>query len=108
MKTTVDAIELEVRGITVNIGGRFLVKDISLAVQPGEFVVILGPNGAGKTTLLKAIGGQRPQYGTVCLNGHDFYTAPEWWLKYVGQVPTESVLHENLTLRQALMYKAQL
>lgn len=104
----IETLSLEVEEVSVNKGGRFIVKDASLAVQPGEFVIILGPNGAGKTTLLKAISGERPYSGMVRLNGSDLYAAPEWWLKHVGNVPSDNVLHENLTVRQALTYTAQL
>ena len=100
---------LDVRSLRVRKGRRLLLRDVSLAVDPGDIVVILGPNGAGKTTLLKAIGGERPSAGTVHLNGHNLYAAPEHWLKnYIGQVPSRSVLHENLSVREALIYAGEL
>ena len=45
---------------TLEIGGRAVLKDISFAIKPGEFVGVLGPNGAGKTTLMRAILGLLP------------------------------------------------
>jgi energy-coupling factor transport system ATP-binding protein len=54
------------RGITVEIGGRPILRDVSLDVRAGEVVALLGRNGAGKTTLLRALGGLvRPSRGTV-------------------------------------------
>ena len=38
------------------------LKDVSLAVEKGDFIVVTGPNGAGKTTLLMAMAGAVPQY----------------------------------------------
>jgi ABC-type multidrug transport system ATPase subunit len=105
---TTKTLSLEVKKLFVRKGGRFLVEDASLTVRPGEFVIILGPNGAGKTTLLRAIRGERPYSGEIRVNGQDLYAAPERWLRHIGQVPSHNVLHENLTLRQALRYKAQL
>ena len=46
------------------------VWDVSLAVAPGEVVLIMGPSGSGKTTLLLMLGGLlKPTEGTIMLNG---------------------------------------
>lgn len=46
-----------------------VLKDISLNIKKGEFVVILGPSGSGKTTLLNILSGlDRPTYGDVVVN----------------------------------------
>lgn len=60
---------LDVQGVTVYLGGRTILKDISFQVKPGEFVGILGPNGAGKTTLFRVLLQMiKPQKGKVVLN----------------------------------------
>ncbi len=41
--------------VSLSIGGRRILSDVSLAIADGEFVGMLGPNGAGKTTLMRAI-----------------------------------------------------
>ena len=49
-----------------------VIRDVSLQIKPGEFVVIGGPNGAGKTTLLETIAGLLPVVnGTVHVCGLD-------------------------------------
>ncbi len=53
-------------------GAAPVLRDVSCAVAPGEFLGILGPNGAGKTTLLKIFAGLlKPRAGTVTDAGMD-------------------------------------
>src|SRR5437763_13349115 len=62
--------ELVLSDITVERGGRPVVKDVSITVPSGEVTALLGPNGAGKSSLVLAIGGVlRPRPGSVLLDG---------------------------------------
>lgn len=50
--------------------GRHLLRDVSVAVRPGEVLAVLGPNGAGKSTLLKVLAGElMVSSGKVTQNG---------------------------------------
>jgi iron complex transport system ATP-binding protein len=52
------------------VSGRWLVRDVTLAVRPGEVIGLVGANGAGKSTLLRLIAGYvRPTVGTVLIEG---------------------------------------
>jgi iron complex transport system ATP-binding protein len=62
---------IEVRNLSVTLGGRMILRDVSLAVAPGEWVGLIGPNGAGKTTLLRAIATLVPRSGAVLFDGRD-------------------------------------
>ncbi|MBC7170798.1 MAG: ABC-F family ATP-binding cassette domain-containing protein, partial [Polyangiaceae bacterium] len=59
---------LDLDDVTITLGGRTLVKGLTLCLRKGERIGLLGPNGAGKTTLLRAItGDQPPSSGRVVL-----------------------------------------
>jgi zinc transport system ATP-binding protein len=64
-------LAVELRGVTFAYGsGPPVLRDVDLAVKPGEFVAIAGPNGGGKTTLVRvALGLERPSAGTALLFG---------------------------------------
>ncbi|MFW0796337.1 heme ABC transporter ATP-binding protein [Gordonia sp. CPCC 205515] len=57
--------------VTVSLGGREVVHDVSLRVAPGELLALVGPNGCGKSTLLSVIAHlRRPDGGSIRINGH--------------------------------------
>jgi cobalamin transport system ATP-binding protein len=63
----VNAIEL--REVTVELGGRPVVHGVEATVAEGEWIALIGPNGAGKTTLLRAVAGLVPHTGSIELRG---------------------------------------
>jgi iron complex transport system ATP-binding protein len=63
-------VSLRAEGVGLAIGGRWLVRDATLAVAPGQFVALVGPNGSGKSTLLRLLAGiWAPSAGAVTLDG---------------------------------------
>ncbi len=61
---------LAAHSLTIVAGTRLLVRDLTVEVQPGEFLAVLGRNGCGKTLTLHALAGLgTPAAGDVCLNG---------------------------------------
>jgi osmoprotectant transport system ATP-binding protein len=51
---------LEIRNVSCSLGGRTVLRDVTLDVREGETVVLLGRSGSGKTTLLKTVNGLVP------------------------------------------------
>jgi ABC-type multidrug transport system ATPase subunit/uncharacterized membrane protein YhaH (DUF805 family) len=97
-------MELRAQNINVCRKGKLILNQVSFCAQPGTLTAIIGPNGAGKTTLMRALSGERPDGGQVLINGEELYDAPEYWLQQIGYVPVDNILHEHLTVQDALMY----
>jgi iron complex transport system ATP-binding protein len=63
------AIVLSARDLSVSLGGNAVIRNASLTLEAGRFVVLIGPNGAGKTTLLRALAGLIPAIGAIAVDG---------------------------------------
>jgi ABC transport system ATP-binding/permease protein len=86
-----------------------LLEDISLVIQPNEFVVVVGQSGGGKSTLIDALAGYRPaSAGQVYVNDVDVYKNFDAIRTIIGYVPQRDIIHMELTVYQALDYAAQL
>jgi iron complex transport system ATP-binding protein len=60
---------LTAQGVSVELSGRAVLRDISLSLASGHLVALVGPNGAGKTTLLRALAGLVPSDGAIHVGG---------------------------------------
>ena len=64
--------EVLLDNVTRRFGGIAAVRELSLHIGDGEFVVLLGPTGAGKTTTLRLVAGlERADTGRILIGGHD-------------------------------------
>lgn len=89
--------------------GKNLLKDITLAIQPREFISIVGVSGAGKSTLLDALSGFRPANdGQVLVNNTNLYSNFNIYRTQLGYVPQKNIIHMELTVYEALDYSARL
>ncbi|OBF81545.1 ABC transporter ATP-binding protein [Mycobacterium sp. 852002-51163_SCH5372311] len=101
---------LEVRAITWTIdGNKTLLDNITVAARPGMLTAVIGPSGAGKSTFAKLVAGYtHPSSGTVSFEGHNVHAEYASLRSRIGMVPQDDVVHGQLTVRQALMYAAEL
>jgi heme exporter protein A len=84
-------------GVGRSFAYRRVLVDVSLAVEPGQIVLLVGPNGAGKTTLLRVLAGLlRPSAGQVDRR------VP------IGMVAHDAMLYPALSARENLRFFARL
>ncbi|NJP04218.1 MAG: ABC transporter ATP-binding protein [Chloroflexaceae bacterium] len=96
----IEAVNLEKR-----YGKMVAVKQVNLAVAPGEIFGFLGPNGSGKTTTIKMlIGLLRPSRGYARIAGYDIQREPIAAKTYIGYTPDQPYLPEKLTAREFLRF----
>ncbi len=70
-------MSIEARQVTKRFGAFTALDDVSVEVPGGSLVALLGPSGSGKSTLLRVIAGlERPDTGTVLLDGADVTAVP--------------------------------
>lgn len=100
---------LALESVAKHFGGITAVAGVSLTADAGEVVGVIGPNGSGKSTLFSlAAGGQKPDAGTVRLQGIDVTGWPNWKIARAGisrtfQIPS---LFINMTVRDNLLAAA--
>ena len=85
MTETATGVALRLEELSVERGGRTVVREVSLDVPPGEVTTLLGPNGAGKSTLVLAVGGiLRSSGGKVLLGDADLTRARPETIRAAG------------------------
>ncbi|WP_208028220.1 ABC transporter ATP-binding protein [Rhabdothermincola sediminis] len=60
------------KGFATRSGTQWVLRDVSLTIEPGEFIALIGHSGCGKSTLLSALGGLLPvDAGRIALDGEE-------------------------------------
>lgn len=82
-----------------------LVADLSLSLQPGEFLAVLGRNGCGKSLTLHALAGlNAPRHGRVLLNGADLHRLPRRQVaRQLGLLPQDREESLSMTALESVM-----
>lgn len=98
-----------VKEVKAGKGKKRITNNVSLSIEPGEFVAIIGGSGAGKTTLLNCLSGMADfTSGDILINGESIKTNNRSIRSIIGYVPQSDIVYDNLTLERMLFYSAQL
>lgn len=95
------ASTLEARGLSVALGGKVIVRDVDLQLQPGRVTALVGQNGSGKSTLLRALARVLPAHaGSVQLDGQDIHALPSREVaRRLAYLPQASAASAGMTVR---------
>jgi ABC-2 type transport system ATP-binding protein len=84
------------------------LRDVTLAVEPGELFGLVGPDGAGKTTFLRLLACLlRPSGGSATVAGIDITADPAGVKRHIGYMSQRFSLSETLTVLENLLYVAE-
>ena len=98
------AVAVEIEGVNLSYGDHHVLKNVDLAIRPGEFFAFLGPSGCGKTTLLRLIAGfNQADSGRVTIGGKDISSLPPW-KRDVGMVFQSYALWPHMTVRRNVAF----
>ncbi|NWF48654.1 ABC transporter ATP-binding protein [Hydrogenophaga sp. D2P1] len=105
----VNALAIDVRGLTKRYDGRAVVDDVTLQVGQGRICGFLGPNGSGKTTTIRMLCGLlRPDAGEGQCLGLDFRREAAAIKRQVGYMTQKFGLYDDLSIRENLDFVARL
>lgn len=96
---------LEAQNLEMKYKNKLAVDNVNLYIEKGESVGLLGPNGAGKSTTISMISTLLPPTkGTVKYNGKDIFDKPESIRPFLGVVPQEIALYDELSALENLTF----
>ena len=97
---------IQIRNVGHSIGGRPILRDISLDIPQGGITALIGPNGAGKSTLLSFAARLQPlKQGSISVGGHDVATTPTAELAKILSILTQdNSIVSRISVRDLLMF----
>lgn len=100
---------IQVENLVKRYGGHVAVDGMSFIVEEGKIYGFLGPNGAGKTTTMNVMTGYiAADGGTVVIDGHDILKEPLAAKACIGYLPEIPPLYPDMTVREFLLFVAEL
>ena len=98
-------LALDSKQLEKKFGYAYAIRDVSLQVKRGEFVVLFGSNGAGKTTFLKVVATlMRPTKGTLAVEGFDVGRQPEGARRTIGFLSHNTFVYRDLSALENLRF----
>jgi multiple sugar transport system ATP-binding protein len=95
---------VRLRNLGISLGGVEIIKDLDLAVEEGEFLVLLGPSGCGKSTLLHSIAGLIDvTSGSVEIGGREM-THADPSERGIGMVFQSYALYPTMTVEKNMSF----
>jgi putative spermidine/putrescine transport system ATP-binding protein len=99
---------LELRGVRKHYGRHTAVDALDLSLRTHEFLTFLGPSGSGKTTTLMMVAGlQRPDAGSIVLNGQPVDRLPSY-RRDIGMVFQHYALFPHMTVRRNISFPLEM
>jgi multiple sugar transport system ATP-binding protein len=97
-------VNVQLHKLHIRLGGRDIIRDLDLQVEPGEFLVLLGPSGCGKSTLLHSIAGLvEPAAGAIEIGGRDM-TEADPSERGIGMVFQSYALYPTMTVEANMSF----
>ncbi len=102
-------IRLDACNLVIQDRDKRRLDDISIPIEPGQFVALVGGSGAGKSTLMRTLlGVEQTTQGVVYLNGENLRNNFNMYRTHIGYVPQDDIIHQELTVSEVLTYAAKL
>lgn len=109
VQDTGNQIRLDADELIIQDKNKRRLDDISLAIEPGQFVALVGGSGAGKSTLMRSLlGVEALTQGVVYLNGDPLRDNYNIYCTQIGYVPQDDIIHRDLSVAEVLTYTARL
>ena len=101
---------IELKHIDKYYGDNHVLRDLSLTIEDGDFMTLLGPSGCGKTTTLRVVSGlERPQNGTMTIDGVEMINAADAYYaepskRGLNRVFQSYALWPHMTVRENISF----